>query len=77
MRGGEASERAGRPDQFTSRMKVAICAGDEAAPDSSKTPPLSVAQDEVGSLPLRFRISRMCAWPSGITSVCLAMSFVE
>ena len=32
-------EQAGRPDQFTSKMKVTFCAGDEAAPARSPKPP--------------------------------------
>lgn len=32
-------EQAGRSDQFTSKMKVTFCAGDEAAPARSPKPP--------------------------------------
>lgn len=32
-------EQAGRPDQFTSKMKVIFCAADEAAPARSPKPP--------------------------------------
>lgn len=37
-------EQAGRPYQFTSKMKVTFCAGDEAAPARSPKPPRRAGQ---------------------------------